>query len=125
MPGNIKGGDVGDVADDHYHRYKEDVQLMKALGAKTYRFSVSWPRVFPEGTEAPNPKGLDFYSRLVDELSANGIAPFATLYYWDLPQGRCQSNGGSSTCGATGISRAAIYAARARHSAKAAERLCL
>ena len=85
-PGKIKDGDTGDVADDHYHRYKEDVQLMKALGAKTYRFSVSWPRVFPEGTGAPNPKGLDFYSRLVDELSANGIAPYATLYHWDLPQ---------------------------------------
>jgi beta-glucosidase len=67
-PGNIKGGDTGDVADDHYHRYKEDVQLMKALGAKTLPFLRLWPRVFPEGTGAPNPKGLDFYSRLVDEL---------------------------------------------------------
>jgi beta-glucosidase/6-phospho-beta-glucosidase/beta-galactosidase len=85
-PGKIQDGDTGDVADDHYHRYKEDVQLMKALGAKTYRFSVSWPRVFPEGTGAPNSKGLDFYSRLVDELGANGIAPYATLYHWDLPQ---------------------------------------
>ena len=61
-------------------------QLMKALGAKTYRFSIAWPRVFPEGTGSPNPKGLDFYNRLVDELLANGIAPFATLYHWDLPQ---------------------------------------
>ena len=85
-PGKIKNGDTGDLALDHYHRYKEDIQLMKALGARTYRFSISWPRIFPEGTGAPNAKGLDFYDRLVDELLANGIAPFATLYHWDLPQ---------------------------------------
>ena len=59
---------------------------MKALGAKAYRFSIAWPRVFPEGTGTPNPKGLDFYNRLLDELLANGIEPFATLYHWDLPQ---------------------------------------
>ena len=59
---------------------------MKALGAKAYRFSIAWPRVFPEGAGTPNPKGLDFYDRLLDELSANGIEPFATLYHWDLPQ---------------------------------------
>src|SRR5258706_16331460 len=85
-PGKIKNNDTGDVALDHYHRYKEDVQLMKALGARAYRFSISWPRLFPQGTGAPNPKGLDFYNRLVDELLANGIEPFATLYHWDLPQ---------------------------------------
>jgi beta-glucosidase len=85
-PGKIKNNDTGDVALDHYHRYREDVQLIKALGGKTYRFSISWPRIFPEGTGAPNLKGLDFYSRLVDELLANGIEPFATLYHWDLPQ---------------------------------------
>ena len=85
-PGKIKNNDTGDVALDHYHRYKEDVQLIKALGVKTYRFSISWPRIFPQGTGAPNLKGLDFYSRLVDELLANGIEPFATLYHWDLPQ---------------------------------------
>ena len=85
-PGKIADHSTGDVADDHYHRYKEDVQLMKALGAKTYRFSIAWPRVFPEGTGTPNPKGLDFYNRLLDELLANGIEPFATLYHWDLPQ---------------------------------------
>jgi beta-glucosidase len=84
--GNVVNNATGDVADDHYHRYKEDVQLMKALGVKTYRFSIAWPRVFPQGSGAPNPKGLDFYNRLVDELLANGIEPFATLYHWDLPQ---------------------------------------
>jgi beta-glucosidase len=93
-PGKIKNNDTGDVALDHYHRFKEDVQLMKALGAKTYRFSISWPRIFPQGTGTPNPKGLDFYSRLVDELLANGIEPFATLYHWDLPQALQDSVGG-------------------------------
>jgi beta-glucosidase len=84
--GKISDHSTADVANDHFHRYKEDVQLMKALGAKAYRFSIAWPRVFPEGTGAPNPKGLDFYNRLLDELLANGIEPFATLYHWDLPQ---------------------------------------
>jgi beta-glucosidase len=85
-PGKTNNGDTGDVANDHYHRYKEDVQLMKALGLKTYRFSVSWPRIFPQGTGTPNPKGLDFYNRLVDELLANNIQPYCTLFHWDLPQ---------------------------------------
>ena len=86
LKGKIIDQSTADVANDHYHRYKEDVQLIKALGAKAYRFSIAWPRVFPEGTGTPNPKGLDFYHRLVDELLANGIEPFATLYHWDLPQ---------------------------------------
>src|SRR5690349_10996101 len=85
-PGKVINNATGDVADDHYHRYKDDVQLMKALGVKVYRFSIAWPRVFPQGGGTPNPKGLDFYNRLVDELLANGIQPFATLYHWDLPQ---------------------------------------
>ena len=85
-PGNMKSGDTGDVANDHYHRYREDVALMRSIGAAAYRFSVSWPRIFPEGTGRPNPKGIDFYSRLVDELLGAGIEPFATLYHWDLPQ---------------------------------------
>jgi beta-glucosidase len=85
-PGKIKNGDTGDVANDHYHRYKEDVKLMKDLGTTAYRFSISWPRIFPEGTGQPNSKGLDFYSRLVDELKAARIEPFPTLYHWDLPQ---------------------------------------
>jgi beta-glucosidase len=85
-PGKTVEGATGDVANDHYHLYKGDVQLMKALGVKSYRFSIAWPRVFPNGDGQPNPKGLDFYNRLVDELLANGIQPFATLYHWDLPQ---------------------------------------
>jgi beta-glucosidase len=85
-PGRIEHGDTGDVANDHYHRYREDVALMQSMGAQSYRFSVSWPRIFPDGTGTPNPKGLDFYSRLVDELLGAGIEPFATLYHWDLPQ---------------------------------------
>ncbi len=85
-PGKIDNHSNADRANDHYHRYKEDVRLIGELGAKAYRFSIAWPRVFPNGTGAPNPKGLDFYDRLVDELLKNGIEPFATLYHWDLPQ---------------------------------------
>ena len=85
-PGKVVNNANGDVANDHYHLYKTDVQLMKSLGVKAYRFSIAWPRVFPTGDGPPNPKGLDFYQRLVDELLANGIQPFATLYHWDLPQ---------------------------------------
>jgi beta-glucosidase len=93
-PGNIKNNDTGDVANDHYHWYKEDVGLMKDIGANAYRFSIAWPRIFPEGAGKPNPKGLDFYSRLVDELKAAGIEPFATLYHWDLPQALQDKHGG-------------------------------
>lgn len=93
-PGNIENDDNGDVANDHYHRYKEDVALMKDLGAQAYRFSIAWPRIFPEGTGTPNPKGIDFYNRLVDELLAAGIEPFATLYHWDLPQALQDTYGG-------------------------------
>ena len=93
-PGKVVNNATGDVADDHYHRYKEDVQLMKSLGVKCYRFSIAWSRVFPQGAGSPNPKGLDFYNRLVDELIANGIQPFATLYHWDLPQALQEKGGG-------------------------------
>jgi beta-glucosidase len=92
-PGNIKDGDTGDVACDHYHRYPEDVALMKELGLNAYRFSVSWPRIFPQGKGQVNEKGLDFYSRLVDELLGAGITPFPTMYHWDLPQA-LQDEGG-------------------------------
>jgi beta-glucosidase len=85
-PGRVKGGDTGDVACDHYHRYREDVALMAELGLDAYRFSVAWPRVLPAGTGPVNEPGLDFYDRLVDELLRRGITPFVTLYHWDLPQ---------------------------------------
>jgi len=84
-PGQVANGDTGDVACDHYHRYREDVALMKRLNLKAYRFSVSWPRVLPEGKGRVNEAGVDFYSRLVDELLAAGIMPAVTLYHWDLP----------------------------------------
>ncbi|MEA2818748.1 MAG: beta-glucosidase [Bradyrhizobium sp.] len=85
-PGRIGDHSNADRANDHYHRYKDDVRLIKELGVKAYRFSIAWPRVFPKGTGTPNPKGLDFYNRLLDELLANDIEPFVTLYHWDLPQ---------------------------------------
>ena len=84
-PGMMANGDHGDVACDHYRRYKDDVQLMRALGLQSYRFSIAWSRVLPDGTGRVNQKGLDFYSRLVDELLENGIEPNATLFHWDLP----------------------------------------
>ncbi|MCP9949176.1 GH1 family beta-glucosidase [Actinomadura madurae] len=83
-PGKTLNGDTGDVATDHYHRRQDDIATMAELGIGAYRFSISWSRVLPDGT--PNQKGMDFYSRLVDELLDHGIAPVATLYHWDLPQ---------------------------------------
>jgi len=83
--GAIYQGDTGKIACDHYNRYKEDVQIMKEIGLKSYRFSISWPRVLPQGIGSVNVKGLDFYSRLVDELLANDIMPFPTLFHWDYP----------------------------------------
>ncbi len=84
-PNTIWQGNTGDVACDHYHRYKEDVALMKKVGLGAYRFSISWPRVMPEGTAKINAEGLGFYDKLVDELKANGIEPYATLFHWDFP----------------------------------------
>jgi beta-glucosidase len=84
-PGRVHGGDTGDVACDHYRRWREDIGWMKELGLTAYRFSVSWSRVLPNGTGRVNETGLDFYRRLVDGLLENGIQPFATLYHWDLP----------------------------------------
>jgi beta-glucosidase len=84
-PGMVHNGDTGDIACDHYHRWKSDVALMKELGLTAYRFSVAWPRILPAGTGRVNQPGLDFYSRLVDELLANDIEPLLTLFHWDLP----------------------------------------
>ena len=85
-PGAIAGDASGAVACDHYHRYREDVELLKVLGVDSYRFSISWPRVLPTGSGEVNPAGLDFYDRLVDELLDAGIQPAATLFHWDTPQ---------------------------------------
>lgn len=85
-PGNTWLDQTGDVACDHYRRYKDDVAIMAELGANAYRFSISWARIFPQGSGAVNKKGIDFYSRLVDELLARGIKPNATLFHWDLPE---------------------------------------
>jgi beta-glucosidase len=91
--GKIKNGDNGDIACDHYHRYKEDVAIMRDLHMESYRFSISWPRIQPSGSGKPNPKGLDFYSRLVDSILEAKIRPFATLFHWDLPQALEDSGG--------------------------------
>lgn len=82
----VYGDHNGDVACDQYHRYRDDVRLMKEIGLKSYRFSVAWSRILPEGSGTVNATGIDFYRRLVDELLANAIVPMATLYHWDLPQ---------------------------------------
>ncbi|MGK5445953.1 GH1 family beta-glucosidase [Streptomyces radiopugnans] len=93
VPGAIAGGDNGDIACDHYHRWREDIALMKELGVTSYRFSIAWPRIVPGGDGAVNRAGLDFYDRLVDALLEAGITPNATLYHWDLPQ-TLQDRGG-------------------------------
>lgn len=93
-PGGTKTGENGDVACDHYHRYEEDVRLMASLGIRHYRFSISWPRIFPEGSGAVNQKGLDFYHRLVDCLLEHGITPHATLFHWDSPLALQKKYGG-------------------------------
>ena len=93
QPGKIRDGANGDVACDHYHRYRDDVALMASGAIAAYRFSVAWPRVLPDGTGAPDEAGLDFYDRLTDALLAAGIAPWVCLYHWDLPQ-RLQDRGG-------------------------------
>lgn len=84
-PGRVLFGHTGDVACDHYHRYKEDVALMSELGIRNYRFSIAWPRLLPDGTGEVNQKGVDFYNRLIDELLEHGIRPFVTLFHWDYP----------------------------------------
>ncbi|MEV6487152.1 GH1 family beta-glucosidase [Actinoplanes sp. NPDC051633] len=92
-PGKVYAGHTGDVACDHYHRYREDVAMMADLGLAAYRFSVAWPRIRPDGTGPVNTRGLDFYDRLTDELLGKGIEPLVTLYHWDLPQ-TLQDRGG-------------------------------
>lgn len=93
QPGYIAYGENADIACDHYHRYKEDVKLMKEIGLKSYRFSISWPRVLPNGTGEINEKGLQFYSDLVDELIKAGIEPLVTLYHWNLPMALYEQGG--------------------------------
>jgi beta-galactosidase len=85
-PGTIADGTTGDIADDHYHRYAEDIAILADLGMNAYRFSTAWPRVVPTGTGQVNPAGLDFYRRLAETCLSRGITPYATLYHWDLPQ---------------------------------------
>ncbi|MEX2236864.1 MAG: GH1 family beta-glucosidase [Dehalococcoidia bacterium] len=92
-PGNVRDNDTGDVACEHYHRYRDDVALMKEMGLDAYRFSIGWPRILPSGKGQVNAAGLDFYRRLVDELLENDIEPWVTLYHWDLPQA-IQDEGG-------------------------------
>jgi beta-glucosidase len=86
VPGKVANFDNGDIACDHYHRYKEDLDLMKWMGVKAYRFSVAWPRVIPDGVGRVNEMGLDFYDRLIDSLLEREIAPWLTMYHWDLPE---------------------------------------
>jgi beta-glucosidase len=101
-PGKTFHGETGDVADDSYHLYKEDVQLLKNLGAKVYRMSISWSRVFPDGIGKPNGKGLDYYKRVIDELKSNGIDPYVTLFHWDLPSSLPHGWQSRDTCKAFG-----------------------
>jgi beta-glucosidase len=93
IPGAVLNGDTGDVACDHYHRWAEDLDLMSSLGLESYRFSIAWPRVQPDGRGALNVKGVAFYRRLVEHLLERGIEPVATLYHWDLPQARQLAGG--------------------------------
>src|SRR6476620_10090597 len=94
-PGKVRNGDSGEIACDFYHRYRDDIALMRELGLDAFRFSIAWPRVAPGGRGPVNAAGLDFYDRLVDELLAAGIRPFPTLYHWDLP--RVLEDGGGWT----------------------------
>ncbi len=110
--GAILDGSDASVACDHYHRWREDVALMRELGAKAYRFSIAWPRVLPEGVGAVNPAGLDFYDALVDGLLAADIAPMATLYHWDLPQALQDRGGWQSRATADAFARYAEVVCR-------------
>jgi len=92
-PGRVKNGDTGDIACDHYHRWRDDIDLLARGNFSAYRFSTAWSRILPSGGGAVEQRGLDFYERLVDGLIANGVAPWLCLYHWDLPQA-LQENGG-------------------------------
>src|SRR4030095_11090247 len=96
-PNLVLDGDNGDVACDHYRRYLDDVKLMRDLGLSAYRFSISWSRILPSGRGPVNPRGLDFYERLVDALLENGIEPMATLFHWDLPAAPTEADGSIPT----------------------------
>ncbi len=93
-PGKVKNGDTGDVACDHYHRWQDDIEIIKQLNVDAYRLSIAWPRILPDGRGAVNQPGLDFYSRLIDGLLDAGITPYVTLYHWDLPQALQDEGGG-------------------------------
>ena len=112
VPGAISTGETGDVACDHYHRWREDVALLRDLGCNAYRLSISWPRVIPAGTGAVNEEGLAFYDRLVDELLRHGIRPFVTLYHWDLPQALQERGGWSAAETVAAFGRYADVVAR-------------
>ena len=92
-PGKVDNGDTGDVACDHYHRWRDDMTLMKEIGLKAYRFSIAWPRILPAGRGRVNQAGIDFYSQLVDAFLEADVEPYVTLYHWDLPQA-LQDEGG-------------------------------
>ncbi|MEY4348103.1 MAG: hypothetical protein RIS43_522, partial [Actinomycetota bacterium] len=101
-PGKVVNAENGDIACDHYHRFEDDVALMKELGVQTYRFSIAWPRLFPQGNSVSESRGFDFYNRLIDALLAADIKPMATLYHWDLPQ-TLQDRGGWANREVVGI----------------------
>jgi len=109
---NTYTGDNGDVADDHFHRYREDIAIMHELGVKSYQFSLSWPRIFPEGKGAPNPRGWDFYDRMLDALLAVGIEPWCTLYHWDMPQALMTQGGWQSRDTAKAFGDYSAYAVK-------------
>ncbi len=111
IPGKIHNGDTGDVADDSYHRYAEDIALMKALGLTACRFSIAWPRIFPDGTGQPNQKGIDHYRKFTEALLAAGVLPFCTLYHWDLPKVLQDSGGWQNKATAQAFADYAGYTA--------------
>jgi beta-glucosidase len=109
---NTYTGQNGDVAADHFHRYREDIGIMHGLGVKAYEFSISWPRIFPEGTGKPNPQGFAFYDRMLDTLLAAGIEPFCVLYHWDLPQALMAQGGWQSLDTAKAFADYSAFVAR-------------